>query len=71
LEIVVAARHAGDRIEQDHDIFFEFHEAFGAFRDGLADLHVPGDLFIEGRTVDFAVQIATQISHLLGAFIHQ
>ena len=32
LQIIVAARHAGDRIEQDDDIFSQFHEALGPFR---------------------------------------
>ena len=68
---VVGARQTGDRVEQDHHVFFMFNQALGLFDDHLGDLHVACGRLVEGRGDDFAAHRARHLGHFFRALVDQ
>ena len=68
---VVGARQAGDRVEQDHHVFFHFDQALGFFQHHLGHLHVARGRLVEGRGDDFAAHGALHFGHFFRTFVDQ
>ncbi len=72
LQVVVAARKAGDGIEQDDDVLAELDEALGAVAHQLGELGVALRAFVEGGGADLAAgERAFEVGDLLRALIDE
>ena len=69
--VVVGARQAGDRVEQDHHVLLQLDQALGALDHHLGDLHVARGRLVEGRADDFAAHRALHLGHFLGPLVDQ
>nr|GEU28109.1 hypothetical protein [Tanacetum cinerariifolium] len=68
---VVGAGQAGDRVQQDHHVFFHFDQALGFFQHHLGYLHVARGRFVEGGGDHFAAHRALHLGHFFRALVDQ
>ena len=69
--IVVGARQPGDRVKQNHHVFFQFHQAFCTFDHHLGHMHVAGGGFVEGGGNHFTLDGALHFGHFFRALVNQ
>ena len=70
-DLVVGARQTRDRVEQDHDVFSEFHQALGALHREFGDRRVILGMLVERRRDDFAVDRTLHIRDFFGTFVDE
>ncbi len=69
--VVVGTGQAGDGVQQDHHVFFQFHQALGALDDHFGHVHVACGRLVKGGGNDFALDGALHFGHFFWALVDQ
>ena len=70
-DVVVGAGQAGDGIEQDYHVLFQFDQTLGALDHHFGDVHVARGWFIEGGGDDLAPDRALHFGDLFRTLVYQ
>ena len=69
--VVIGAGQAGDRVEQDHHVFFQFHQALGTLDHHFGHMHVARGGFVKRGRNHFAAHAALHLGHFFRALVDQ
>ena len=69
--VVISAGQAGDGVQQDDHIFFQFHQTFGTFNHNFCHMHVARCGLVKGGGDHLATHTALHFGHFFGALVHQ